>query len=213
LDCTFTQLRSSELHFASACAKSATHGGKLRNRGHRLVKRLRDVRAGNEERASGAVSIKVVLAYIVSGGGILWMSRLFVLFLCEFGASNLINLWAGWWAERNFGVRSDAFYLGIYGGLAIFFGAATYVRAVTFAFGCVRSRYLRTLRAISAGAACCVLCFTGCCCQLGHALLSAGPYAVGVVCCDAAFALHVLTCHRRCAMMQTCWRRQEKKQS
>ena len=84
----------------------------------------------------------MVLAYIAAGGGILWMLRLFVAYVCEFGSKNIIDLWAGWWAERKYGVRSDAFYLGIYGGLAFFFGVATYVRAIIFAFGCVRAPLL-----------------------------------------------------------------------
>ena len=95
-------------------------------------------RAGNEDRAEGALGGKVVWAYIAAAGGVAWLVGLVIAYVCEQGAKTFTDYWLILWTEQTFGNRGHLFYIGMYALIAVGFSAITYARSLFFAFGTVR---------------------------------------------------------------------------
>lgn len=97
-----------------------------------------------EERNIGAVSLSVYLKYFQAGGGYLKFSFCyFVFILCSI--NTLANTsWVSFWtADPNYERQPLAFYLGMYGALAITLGLLTYLRTFLLVrFGCDASETL-----------------------------------------------------------------------
>lgn len=96
-------------------------------------------RAGNEDRAEGALGGKVVWAYVAAAGGVAWVLGLVFAYICEQGAKTFTDYWVILWTSARFGDRGLAFYIGLYALIAVGFSVITYARSLFFAFGTVRS--------------------------------------------------------------------------
>jgi ATP-binding cassette, subfamily C (CFTR/MRP), member 1 len=109
-----------------AVAEVAVSGGKERGL------------TGNEDRNTGGIGGRVVASYVKAGGGLLWALPLVFAFACEQAVKTFTDYWLIFWTKDQFNIPLGA-YIGLYLALALVFGAITYTRAITFAFGAVRA--------------------------------------------------------------------------
>lgn len=93
-----------------------------------------------EERNIGAVTLQVYKKFIINGGGYLRFGLLYFIFIIcnvvSLGTTAWLSLWT---SDASYERNSLAFYLGMYGFLAILLGVFTFVRSYFLAQFCVRA--------------------------------------------------------------------------
>jgi ATP-binding cassette subfamily C (CFTR/MRP) protein 1 len=93
---------------------------------------------GNEDRSVGTVGWRVVGAYVGAAGGLWWLLLLLTGYTVEQGAKTFTDYWLILWTKDQFGLPLGQ-YIGLYAAIAAGYGAITYMRSVSFAFGAVRA--------------------------------------------------------------------------
>ena len=93
---------------------------------------------GNEDRAKGAVGTAVIARYVLAAGGTIWAAAVLTMYIFEQGTKIFTDTWLSFWVGDRFD-KSLTFYLLIYASLGFAFALVTYMRAITFVYGTVRS--------------------------------------------------------------------------
>jgi len=106
--------------------------------------------AGNlvtqEERNVGAVKLSVYIKYLKAGGGLSLFIFVYFIFILSSGNELASLAWVSYWTtDTDYSNNSQAFYLGIYGAMAVSLGIITFARSFLLArFGVRASNSLHT---------------------------------------------------------------------
>lgn len=104
------------------------------------VDKKKDKLVTDEERNIGAVTMQVYKKYVINGGGYMRFGLLYVVFIIcnvvSLGTTAWLSLWT---SDASYERNSLAFYLGMYGFLAVLLGVFTFVRSYFLAKFCVRA--------------------------------------------------------------------------